>query len=261
MIRVLVAGAAGRMGREVVRAVSAADGMEVVSAVDPGAEGTSIETGADGATIVCSAELTDAIEESHPDVMVDFTHPSVVEGNLRIALARDVDCVVGTTGLTESKLVEIAQTAGPRTTLFFAPNFAIGAVLMMDFAARAAKFLPHAEIIELHHDQKADAPSGTALRTAELIAAARAEAPVDARSRDGVAGPRRGSRCGCERRARALGAASRARRAPGGALRRPGPDALAATRHDRPELLHARCACSPSERSDRGRDSSSGSTS
>ena len=157
------AGAAGRMGREVVRAVSAADGMEVVSAVDPGAEGISIETGADGATIVCSAELTDAIEESHPDVMVDFTHPSVVEANLRIALARDIDCVVGTTGLTESKLVEIAQTAGPQTALFSAPNFAIGAVLLMDFAARAAKFLPHAEIIELHHDQKADAPSGTAL--------------------------------------------------------------------------------------------------
>jgi 4-hydroxy-tetrahydrodipicolinate reductase len=178
MIRVLVTGAAGRMGREVVRAVSAADGMEVVSAVDPGAEGTAIETGTDGATIVCSAELTDAIEESHPDVMVDFTHPSVVEANLRIALARDIDCVVGTTGLTESRLIEIAETAGPHTALFSAPNFAIGAVLMMDFATQAAKFLPHVEIIELHHDQKADAPSGTALRTAELVAAARREAPM-----------------------------------------------------------------------------------
>jgi 4-hydroxy-tetrahydrodipicolinate reductase len=109
--------------------------------------------------------------------MVDFTHPTVVEANLRVALALGVDCVVGTTGLSEERLREIASVATPGTALFFAPNFAIGAVLMMDFAARAARFLPHAEIIELHHDQKADAPSGTALLTAELVAAARETAP------------------------------------------------------------------------------------
>jgi 4-hydroxy-tetrahydrodipicolinate reductase len=110
--------------------------------------------------------------------MVDFTHPTVVEGNVRVALASGVDCVVGTTGLSESKLREIVGVAAPDTALFFAPNFAIGAVLMMDFAARAARFLPHVEIIELHHDRKADAPSGTALRTAELVSAARQSAPL-----------------------------------------------------------------------------------
>jgi len=177
VIRVLVAGAAGRMGREVVRAVSAADGLEVVAAVDPGAEGVRIETGADGGSVLCVTVLANAIKDSAPDVMVDFTHPSVVEGNLRVALASGVDCVVGTTGLTEQKLEELAALATPGTTLFFAPNYAIGAVLMMDFAARAARYLPHAEIIELHHDQKADAPSGTAIRTAGIISTARASVP------------------------------------------------------------------------------------
>jgi 4-hydroxy-tetrahydrodipicolinate reductase len=177
MIRVLVSGAAGRMGREVVRAVSAEDGMEVVAAVDPGAEGVAVEAGS-GATLECRADLAEAIDDLRPDVMVDFTHPKVVEGNLRVALARGVDCVVGTTGLTQQQLSELVTLATPGTTLFFAPNFAIGAVLMMDFAARAARFMPHVEIIELHHDQKADAPSGTALRTAQLVSAARAEAPA-----------------------------------------------------------------------------------
>jgi len=177
MIRVLVAGAAGKVGREVVRAVTAADGMEVVAGVDPGASGVAIDTGS-GTTVVCQESLESAIEASSPDVMVDFTNPSVVEGNLRIALNRGVDCVVGTTGVSEQRLSELAEHATAGTTLFFAPNFAIGAVLMMDFAARAAKYLPHVEIIELHHDQKADAPSGTALRTAQIVAAARSEAPA-----------------------------------------------------------------------------------
>ncbi len=177
MIRVLVSGAAGRMGREVVRAVSHADGMQVVAAVDPGAAGTTVDTGVEGAVIECRSDLATTIDAIHPDVMVDFTHPSVVEGNLKIALARGVDCVVGTTGLSEAQLEGVAALATPGTALFFAPNFAIGAVLMMDFAARAARYLPNVEIIELHHDQKADAPSGTALRTAELVAAARDVVP------------------------------------------------------------------------------------
>ena len=177
MIRVLVAGAAGRMGREVVGAVSAADGMEVVAIVDPGAVGVTVDSGTEGAALVCRAGLAEAIDECHPDVMVDFTHPTVVEANLRIALAGGVDCVVGTTGLSEEKLLELSHLASGDTALFFAPNFAIGAVLMMDFAVRAARFMPHVEIIELHHDQKADAPSGTALRTAQLVAAARSSAP------------------------------------------------------------------------------------
>lgn len=176
MIRVLVCGAGGRMGNEVVRAVTAADGMEIVAAVDPGASGHRIETGP-GHVVECREGLIAAIAESRPDVMVDFTHPTVVEGNLRVALPLGLDCVVGTTGLSEEKLAELAELAPEGTALFFAPNFAIGAVLMMQFAERAARFMPHAEVIELHHDQKADAPSGTAIRTARLIAAARAEEP------------------------------------------------------------------------------------
>ena len=177
MIRVLVSGAAGRMGREVVHAVSAAEGMEVVAGVDPGATGVRVGLG-DDSVPECRSGLEAALDETRPDVMVDFTHPSVVEGNLRIALARGVDCVVGTTGLSEESLAELVALAPSETTLFFAPNFAIGAVLMMEFATRAAKYLPHVEIIELHHDQKADAPSGTALRTAGLVSAARSQAPA-----------------------------------------------------------------------------------
>jgi 4-hydroxy-tetrahydrodipicolinate reductase len=178
MIRVLVAGAAGKMGSEVVRAVSAADGMEVVALVDPVAaeRGVTVADAA-GTLLPCVADLAEAISASHADVMVDFTHPSVVEGNLRTALAAGVDCVVGTTGLTDAHLHALAAGAAPDTCLFVAPNFAIGAVLMMQFAQQAAKYLPHVEVIELHHDRKADAPSGTALRTATLIAAARAETP------------------------------------------------------------------------------------
>ena len=177
MIRVLVSGAAGKMGREVVRAVSAAEGMEVVACVDPGACNASVPTGIGDNVLTCQAGLAEAIAELDPDVIVDFTHPTVVEGNLRVALALGVDCVVGTTGLSEEKLAELAALAPEGTTLFFAPNFAIGAVLMMRFAEQAARFMPYAEVTELHHDKKADAPSGTAIRTARMIAGARGEAP------------------------------------------------------------------------------------
>jgi 4-hydroxy-tetrahydrodipicolinate reductase len=176
MIRVLVSGAAGRMGSEVVRAVSAADGMDVVAAVDPKASGRFVDDGA-GGSVECLDSLDQAIAEHRPDVMVDFTHPSAVEGNLKTAAAAGVHCVVGTTGLSEEQLAEIAETAPEGTCVFFAPNFAVGAVLMMQFAERAARFMPHVEVIELHHDKKADAPSGTAIRTARMIAAARNERP------------------------------------------------------------------------------------
>lgn len=179
MIRVLVSGAAGRMGSEVVRAVTAADGMQVVAAVDPNAAGKAIDDGA-GGQIDCVASLVAAIADTRPQVMVDFTHPDVVEGNICTALAAGVHCVVGTTGLSEEKLAEIlaSDCSHPNTCLFYAPNFAIGAVLMMQFAEKAARYMPHVEVIELHHDQKADAPSGTAIRTARMIAAARKEVPA-----------------------------------------------------------------------------------
>jgi 4-hydroxy-tetrahydrodipicolinate reductase len=178
MIRVLVAGAAGKMGGEVVRAVTAADGMEIAGCVDPGALGVSVESGVRGLTYECRSDLAETIAEVSPDVLVDFTHPASVEGNIRVALAQGVDCVVGTTGLSEDKLAELADLAPQGTTLFVAPNFAVGAVLMMQFAQIAARHMPHVEITELHHDRKADAPSGTAIRTASMIARARGEAPA-----------------------------------------------------------------------------------
>lgn len=174
MIDVLVTGAAGKMGREVVKSVGAANDMRLVAAVDPRNAGRPIPDGANG-EVVCVEDLSAAISSTRPHVMVDFTHPNAVEANIHTALAAGVDCVVGTTGLSVERLSALADDAPDGTCLFFAPNFAIGAVLMMRFAAEAARFLPNVEIIELHHNQKADAPSGTAMRTAALIAAARGE--------------------------------------------------------------------------------------
>lgn len=175
MIDVLVSGAAGRMGREVCRAVSAEPDMRLVAAVDPAHAGEALPE-ADG--LVVTGDLSAAIAQTAPAVMVDFTHPSAVESNLAVALAAGVHCVVGTTGLAPERLEALAAAAPADTCLFVAPNFAIGAVLMMRFAGEAARFMPHAEIVELHHDRKADAPSGTALRTASLIAEARPTVPV-----------------------------------------------------------------------------------
>lgn len=176
MIDVLVTGAAGKMGREVVKAVTAAEGMQVVAAVDPHWADKALIDG-QGGEVICIADLSAAISDAKPDVMVDFTSASVLEENLRTALGSGVNCVVGTTGLPIPTLVDLTNQANGNAALFIAPNFAIGAVLMMHFVAQAAKYLPHAEIIELHHDAKVDAPSGTAMRTAGMIAAARAEVP------------------------------------------------------------------------------------
>lgn len=171
MIRVLVNGAAGRMGRQVVAAVQEAEGMELAGLVDPSCAGT-----LDGWDVFCGLEQ--AIAEVKPDVMVDFTRPDVVAESIRIALAAGVDCVVGTTGLTDEELAELADHGADGATLFYAPNFTIGAVLMMRFSEIAARYLPTAEIIEYHHDRKVDAPSGTAMKTAAIIAAARRERRV-----------------------------------------------------------------------------------
>jgi 4-hydroxy-tetrahydrodipicolinate reductase len=172
MIRVLVSGAAGRMGREVLSAVAAEGDMEIVAAVDPAHDGESI----DGLAI--SADLAATIAASSPDVVVDFTHPSVVATNIQVALEAGVACVVGTTGISEGALRDLEAVIPEGVCLFVAPNFAIGAVLMMRFAAEAARYMPNVEILELHHDRKADAPSGTALRTAALIATSRRSVPA-----------------------------------------------------------------------------------
>lgn len=173
MIDVIVTGAAGRMGREVVRAVGAADGMRVAAAVDR-ESGIALDDGA-GGTLATTADLAGALAPGR--VLVDFTVPGAVEATVVRALAAGVHCVVGTTGVTPERWREVAA-ASPEACLFVAPNFAIGAVLMMRFAETAARWMPHVEVIELHHDRKLDAPSGTAMRTAALIAGARAETPA-----------------------------------------------------------------------------------
>jgi 4-hydroxy-tetrahydrodipicolinate reductase len=155
-IRVLVTGAKGRMGREVVRAVTAEPDMEVVAEVDQG------------------DDLAAALTAARPDVMVDFTVPEAAMGNIRAALAAGVTPVVGTTGLGPADIEGVQHLCDlHQTAALIAPNFALGAVLLMRFAAEAARYLPDVEIIEMHHERKIDAPSGTAAKTAEMIAAAR----------------------------------------------------------------------------------------
>lgn len=194
MIRVAVIGALGKMGAEVCRAVNQDPETVLVAAVDAKAAGEKL-TSRDGPVTV-SDEL-DVITQAETEVVVDFTHPSAVMGNLRWCIRHAVDVVVGTTGLTEENLREIEaliEEEGSETNVFVAPNFAIGAVLMMHFAAQASRYLPHAEIIELHHNQKADAPSGTALATARLMAEARAAAPDGGvESVESIAGVRGGA--------------------------------------------------------------------
>jgi 4-hydroxy-tetrahydrodipicolinate reductase len=150
MIRVAVAGAAGQMGKTVCRAVEAADDMELVARADP----------------ALGSSVAEALQAG-PEVMVDFTTPATAVANAREALAAGVHVVIGTTGFDVAELEGVGKA-----NVFVAPNFAIGAVLMMQFAAQAARHMARAEIIELHHDRKLDAPSGTAARTAELMRAA-----------------------------------------------------------------------------------------
>ena len=186
-IKVAVAGCAGRMGRAVCDAVTAADDMELVCGIDPHAEAAEV-------AVPLYATVAEALAGVDVDVLVDFTRPDVVAANLAEALPRGVDCVVGTTGLTEEMLQALAADAAPETCLFYAPNFTTGAVLMMQFAKAAAPYFPEAEVIEFHHCNKLDAPSGTAVRTAAIIAEARdgraSEAPGKETEVPGAAGAR-----------------------------------------------------------------------
>ena len=157
--KVGVLGARGKVGAEVCRAVEAADDTELVATVDAG----------------------DDVEElvrAGAEVVVDFTHPDVVMDNLRFCIQHGIHAVVGTTGFDQARLdqLEAWLADAPGVGVLIAPNFSIGAILMMRFAAQAAPFYESVEIVELHHPNKADAPSGTARRTAELVAAARRDA-------------------------------------------------------------------------------------
>lgn len=176
--RVGVLGAAGRMGREVCRAVHAADDLELAAAVDPGASGMPVAEILGTSTHLTVSASTEALTNTDVEVTVDFTHPGVVADNLVWLLEQGIHAVVGTTGLDDVALQRARRLAEEgEANAVVAPNFAIGAVLMMELAQRAARHLPDVEIIELHHDGKADAPSGTALRTADLVAEARTSVP------------------------------------------------------------------------------------
>jgi len=155
VIRVAVAGAAGRMGQTVCAAVEQADDMELSGRADP----------------LLDSSVADVLESA--DVLVDFTRPEVALENALAGLLAGVHVVVGTSGFDPEPLREAALAQqGPRANVLVVPNFAIGAALMMRFAAEAARHMQKAEIVELHHDSKLDAPSGTAARTAELMASA-----------------------------------------------------------------------------------------
>jgi 4-hydroxy-tetrahydrodipicolinate reductase len=161
MIRVGVLGAKGRMGSQVCRTIEAAADLELAAAVDEGDK---------------PQPLTDS------DVVVDFTHPGVVMDNLRWCVANGLDVAVGTSGFDDMRLAVVADwlRRAPGVRVLIVPNFSVGAVLMMRFAAQAARFFESAEVIELHHAAKADAPSGTAARTASMISAARTAAGLGA---------------------------------------------------------------------------------
>ena len=163
MIKVGVLGARGRMGSEVVKAISEAADCELVAALDQG-------------------DSLDALVTHGAEVVVDFTTPDVVMGNLEFLIKNNIHAVVGTTGFSDDRLAQLTTwlATNPKAGILIAPNFAIGAVLMMEFAEKAAKFFESAEIIELHHPNKVDAPSGTAARTAALISDARKKANLPA---------------------------------------------------------------------------------
>ncbi|MGH3334990.1 MAG: 4-hydroxy-tetrahydrodipicolinate reductase [Nocardioides sp.] len=158
-IRVGVLGALGKVGSEVCRAVEAADDTELVARID-------------------ADDALDGLVTSGAQVVVDFTHPDVVKDNLEFCLDHGIHAVVGTTGFDDDRLETLRRwlADAPGVGVLVAPNFSIGAILMMRFAATAAPFYESVEVVELHHPDKADAPSGTARRTAQLIAAARREA-------------------------------------------------------------------------------------
>ncbi|MEU8838766.1 4-hydroxy-tetrahydrodipicolinate reductase [Streptomyces roseus] len=158
-LRVAVLGAQGRIGSEAVKAVEAAEDMELVAALG---RGDKLET----------------LAEAGAQVAVELTTPASVMGNLDFLIGHGIHAVVGTTGWNEERLAQLDTwlAGSPQTGVLIAPNFSIGAVLTMKFAAQAARYFESVEVVELHHPHKVDAPSGTATRTAQLIAAARAEA-------------------------------------------------------------------------------------
>ena len=180
MIRVGVFGAGGRMGAEVCRAVAAAPDLELVAAVDPGLAGRPLAEAArlPGSALVIAGD-PQAMADGRSEVAVDFTIAASALENIRWCLGHGVHIVVGTTGISPDDLASVVERSDGRSHVFSAPNFAIGAVMMMRFSRLAAAWLPDAEVIELHHASKRDSPSGTSLATVGEIVAGRAEAHAE----------------------------------------------------------------------------------
>ena len=178
-IPVVVNGAAGKMGREVIKAVAEAPDMTLLGAIDRNPEYFGQDAGELAGIEPLEVPITNDLEsmlafaaqQKEIGVMVDFTHPKTVYDNVRSAIAYGVKPVVGTTGLSPEKLQNLAEFADKASTgCLIIPNFSIGMVLLQQAAVQASQYFDHVEIIELHHNQKADAPSGTAIQTAQLLA-------------------------------------------------------------------------------------------
>ena len=180
IIPVVINGAAGKMGREVVKAVAQAEDMTLVGAIDHSPEHQGKDAGElAGLGEPLEVPITDqfepmlafAAQERQPAVMVDFTHPSTVYNSVRSAIAYGVRPIVGTTGLSPTQIYDLTEFADKASTgCLIIPNFSIGMVLLQQAAIQASQYFEHVEIIELHHNQKADAPSGTAIQTAQMLA-------------------------------------------------------------------------------------------
>jgi 4-hydroxy-tetrahydrodipicolinate reductase len=196
-IKVIVSGGLGKMGLETVKAVAAEEDLQLAGVVDIRGKGEKISDLCDlkDTNLQVENDLDQVIEKTRPQVMIDFTNPQAVFNNTRTALKNKITCIVGTTGLNEVELRQLEKLAvDNQTGVAIIPNFAIGAVLMMKFAREAAQYFPDVEIIELHHDQKMDAPSGTAIKTAELINQSRgSRAPRNIREYEKIAGCRGGN--------------------------------------------------------------------
>jgi len=176
VIKVAVVGATGKMGLETCRAISSASDMKLVAAIDRREGGRRLVdlAGKEAANLKIEEKLGEALDRSKPHVLIDFTNATAAPANALSAINRGVSPVIGASGLSREDISAIREACiYQKVPALLVPNFAIGAVLMMRFAEMAAKWMPMSEIIEMHHDEKLDAPSGTAIRTAEMISDAR----------------------------------------------------------------------------------------
>ena len=181
MIRVMVNGAGGKMGREVVKAVHADSELTMVGGIDPSKAGQDVGTvaGIEPLQITMAETIDEVLGDNKPDVIVDFTNPAVIFENAKKILSAGVHIVIGTTGLTEEQRNELHKLGlKHNANCLVAPNFSLGAVMMMKVSAELAPYFPDVEIIELHHNHKYDAPSGTSILTAKLINDAKEAAHV-----------------------------------------------------------------------------------